>query len=230
MDILIKPKKNRYIIYAIIIAIFSTVGMNISLMNTNADKLLKKFEYSSTWNNFMAVFRTSISGKNDVRLFYQLVAVGITLMFLIIFSYRFCVREIVSSAVVSIIFGFCMWFGTVFSNKESWNYFLRNKYVKILDIWYILAYTLLMFGAFAHHWKNCGCIWKQSRTKSRSKNESQDKRQNGSQYKESIFYVCCSFTCLLAAVLYRILARIPAHRSSDTDVTVFSCADQISGT
>ena len=194
MDILIKPKKNRYIIYAIIIAIFSTVGMNISLMNTNADKLLKKFEYSSTWNNFMAVFRTSISGKNDVRLFYQLVAVGITLMFLIIFSYRFCVREIVSSAVVSIIFGFCMWFGTVFSNK------------------------------------NCGCIWKQSRTKSRSKNESQDKRQNGSQYKESIFYVCCSFTCLLAAVLYRILARIPAHRSSDTDVTVFSCADQISGT
>ena len=222
MDILIKPKKNRYIIYAIIIAIFSTVGMNISLMNTNADKLLKKFEYSSTWNNFMAVFRTSISGKNDVRLFYQLVAVGITLMFLIIFSYRFCVREIVSSAVVSIIFGFCMWFGTVFSNKESWNYFLRNKYVKILDIWYILAYTLLMFGALL--------IWKQSRTKSRSKNESQDKRQNGSQYKESIFYVCCSFTCLLAAVLYRILARIPAHRSSDTDVTVFSCADQISGT
>ena len=114
MDILIKPKKNRYIIYAIIIAIFSTVGMNISLMNTNADKLLKKFEYSSTWNNFMAVLRTSISGKNDVRLFY-----GITLMFLIIFSYRFCVQEIVSSAVVSIIFGFCMWFGTVFSNKES---------------------------------------------------------------------------------------------------------------
>lgn len=147
MDILIKPKKNHYIIYAIIIAIFSTVGMNISLMNTNADKLLKKFEYSSTWNNFMAVFRTSISGKNDVRLFYQLVAVGITLMFLVIFSYRFCVREIVSSAVVSIIFGFCMWFGTVFSNKESWNYFLRNKYVKILDIWYILAYALAMFGA-----------------------------------------------------------------------------------
>lgn len=147
MDILIKPKKNRYIIYAIIIAIFSTVGMNISLMNTNADKLLKRFEYSSTWNNFMAVFRTSISGKNDVRLFYQLVAVGITLMFLIIFSYHFCVREIVSSAVVSIIFGFCMWFGTVFSNKESWNYFLRNKYVKILDIWYILAYALVMFGA-----------------------------------------------------------------------------------
>ena len=90
MDILIKPKKNRYIIYAIIIAIFSTVGMNISLMNTNADKLLKKFEYSSTWNNFMAVFRTSISGKNDVRLFYQLVDVGITLNFLIIFSYLLC--------------------------------------------------------------------------------------------------------------------------------------------
>lgn len=230
MDILIKPKKNRYIIYAIIIAIFSTVGMNISLMNTNADKLLKKFEYSSTWNNFMAVFRTSISGKNDVRLFYQLVAVGITLMFLIIFSYRFCVREIVSPAVVSIIFGFCMWFGTVFSNKESWNYFLRNKYVKILDIWYILAYTLLMFGALLIIGKIVAASGNKAEQKCRSKNESQDKRQNGSQYKESIFYVCCSFTCLLAAVLYRILARIPAHRSSDTDVTVFSCADQISGT
>lgn len=67
MDILIKPKKNHYIIYAIIIAIFSTVGMNISLMNTNADKLLKKFEYSSTWNNFMAVFRTSISREERCK-------------------------------------------------------------------------------------------------------------------------------------------------------------------
>ena len=146
MDILIKPKKNRYIIYAVLIAIFSTVGMNISLLNTNADKILKKFEYSSVWNNFMAVFRTSISGKNDMLLFYQMAAVGLSLMFLIIFSYRFSIREIISSAVVSVIFGLCMWFGAVFSNKESWNYFLRNKYVKLLSIWYILAYALLMFG------------------------------------------------------------------------------------
>lgn len=146
MDILIKPKKNRYIIYAIIIAIFSTVGMNISLMNTNADKLLKKFEYSSTWNNFMAVFRTSISGKNDVRLFYQLVAVGITLMFLIIFSYRFCVREIVSSAVVSIIFGFCMWFGTVFSNKERKVFFMCAAV--LLVCW--LPYYIVFWPGFQH--------------------------------------------------------------------------------
>lgn len=118
MDILIKPKKNHYIIYAIIIAIFSTVGMNISLMNTNADKLLKKFEYSSTWNNFMAVFRTSISGKNDVRLFYQLVAVGITLMFLVIFSYRFCVREIVSPPLFLLYLDFVCGLAQYFLTKS----------------------------------------------------------------------------------------------------------------
>lgn len=146
MNILIKPKKNRYIVYAVIIAIFSTVGMNISLLNTNADKFLKMFGCSSVWNNFMAVFRTSISGRNDRILFYQIAAVGLSLIFLIIFSYRFSIREIISSAVVSIIFGLCMWFGAVFSSKESWNYFLRNKYVKILDVWYILAYALFMFG------------------------------------------------------------------------------------
>ena len=146
MDILIKPKKNRYIIYAIIIAIFSTVGMNISLMNTNADKLLKKFEYSSTWNNFMAVFRTSISGKNDVRLFYQLVAVGITLMFLIIFSYKYTVREVISAAILSIFYVFCMWIGTVFSHRESWDYFLRNKYVMLLNAFYILGNAIILFG------------------------------------------------------------------------------------
>ena len=39
-----------------------------------------------------------------------------------------------------------MWFGTVFAHKEYWNYFLRNKYVKILDAWYILAYALFFFG------------------------------------------------------------------------------------
>ena len=146
MNIFIKPKKNRYIIYAVIIAIFSTVGINISLLDTNADKLLKELEYSSVWNNFMAVFRTSISRESNRMLFYQMAVVGIFLLFLIIFSYRFSIREIISSVVVSIIFGLCMWFGVVFSNRESWDYFLRNKYVKFLDVWYILAHSLLMFG------------------------------------------------------------------------------------
>lgn len=146
MNIVIKPKKNRYIIYAFIIAIFSTVGINISLLDTNADKILKKFEYSSAWNNFMAVFRVSISRKNDRLLFYQMAAVGIFLLFLIIFSYRFSIREIISSAIVSVVFGMCMWIGTVFHHKESWDYFLRNKYVKFLGIWYILAYAVFVFG------------------------------------------------------------------------------------
>lgn len=75
MNIFIKPKKNRYIIYAVIIAIFSTVGMNISLLDTNADKLLKELEYSSVWNNFMAVFRTSISRESNSMLFYQMAVV-----------------------------------------------------------------------------------------------------------------------------------------------------------
>ena len=41
MDILIKPKKNRYIIYAIIIAIFSTVGIEYFFNEYECDKLLK---------------------------------------------------------------------------------------------------------------------------------------------------------------------------------------------
>lgn len=213
MDILIKPKKNRYIIYAIIIAIFSTVGMNISLMNTNADKLLKKFEYSSTWNNFMAVFRTSISGKNDVRLFYQLVAVGITLMFLIIFSYRFCVQEIVSSAVVSIIFGFCMWFGTVFSNKESWNYFLRNKYVKILDIWYILAYTLLMFGALLIIGKIVAASGNKAEQKAEVKTKAKTKDKTVRNTRK-VFFMC-------AAVLLVCCCRIISYSGQDSSTQIF---------
>lgn len=87
-----------------------------------------------------------------------------------------------------------------------------------------------MFGALLIIGKIVAASGNKAEQKAEVKTKAKTKRQNGSQYKESIFYVCCSFTCLLAAVLYRILARIPAHRSSDTDVTVFSCADQISGT
>lgn len=146
MNIRIKPEKSRYIIYAAIIALFSTVGMNISLMNTNADKILKRLEYNSNLTKLIAIFRASISGKGDMKLFYQMAVAVIFLMFLIVFSYQFTIREILSSTVFSIIFGVCMWIGTVFSHKESWNYFLRNKYVMILDVWYILAYAFFMFG------------------------------------------------------------------------------------
>lgn len=124
MNILIKPKKNLYIIYAIIISLFTTIGMSISLMNTNADAILKRMEYNSVWSNFMVVFKLSLSGKLGMKFFNQIVVAVIFLLFLIIFSYHFSIREIVSSAIVSGIFGFCMWFRTVFAHKESWNYFL----------------------------------------------------------------------------------------------------------
>ena len=55
MNILIKPRKNRYIIYAIIIALFSTIGMQISLLHTNIGKVLEKIEYDSVWNHMQTV-------------------------------------------------------------------------------------------------------------------------------------------------------------------------------
>lgn len=59
MNILIKPRKNRYIIYAIIIALFSTIGMQISLLHTNIGKVLEKIEYDSVWNHMMSVLSNS---------------------------------------------------------------------------------------------------------------------------------------------------------------------------
>ena len=68
MNILIKPRKNRYIIYAIIIALFSTIGMQISLLHTNIGKVLEKIEYDSVWNHMMSVLRISITRKSIVVL------------------------------------------------------------------------------------------------------------------------------------------------------------------
>lgn len=148
MNILIKPRKNRYIIYAIIIALFSTIGMQISLLHTNIGKVLEKIEYDSVWNHMMSVLRISITRKSDVLLFYQIAAAVIFIIFLMVFSYKFSVREVVSAGILSILFGFTMWFRAVFSHKESWNYFVRNSYVKVLNGWYILGYALLAFGIF----------------------------------------------------------------------------------
>lgn len=185
MNILIKPRKARYIIYAIIISLFSTVGMKISLVNTNADKIIKNFEYNSVWSNFMAVLKVSLTGKNDTKIFYQMVAVGIFVLFLIIFSYRFSGREIVSSAIVSVIFGLCMWFGTVFTNKESWDYFLRNKYIKILDVWYILAYALFWFGILL-------CIGKIAMRSSEKPEREKNVQIHGNKIKKEykVFLIC----------------------------------------
>ena len=63
MNILIKPKKNQYIIYAIIISLFTTIGMNISLMNTNADAILKRMEY-----NIQELIDSHKDGKKRVLL------------------------------------------------------------------------------------------------------------------------------------------------------------------
>lgn len=145
MNILIKPRKNRYIIYAIIIALFSTIGMQISLLHTNIGKVLEKIEYDSVWNHMMSVLRISITRKSDVLLFYQIAAAVIFIIFLMVFSYKFSVREVVSAGILSILFGFTMWFRAVFSHKESWNYFVRNSYVKVLNGWYILGYAVYSF-------------------------------------------------------------------------------------
>ena len=102
MNILIKPRKNRYIIYAIIIALFSTIGMQISLLHTNIGKVLEKIEYDSVWNHMMSVLRISI------LLFYQIAAAVIFIIFLMVFSYKFSVREVVSAGILSILFGFTM--------------------------------------------------------------------------------------------------------------------------
>ncbi len=122
-----------------------------------------------------------------------------------------------------------MWFGTVFSNKESWNYFLRNKYVKILDIWYILAYTLLMFGALLIIGKIVAASGNKAEQKAEVKTKAKTKDKTVRNTRK-VFFMCAAVLLVCWLPLYRILARIPTHRSSDTDVTVFSCADQISGT
>lgn len=146
MNILIKPKKNSYILYAAILALLGVTGANISLLNTNADKFIDKLEYKSSFAQMLAVFRVSISSNEGLQLYYQLAAAGIFLMFLMIFSYAFSMREIISAAVLSVIYGMCMWTGTVFSHKESWEYFLRNKYVMVLNFLYILGNAIILFG------------------------------------------------------------------------------------
>lgn len=146
MNILIKPKKNSYILYAAILALLGVTGANISLLNTNADKFIDKLEYRSSFAQMLAVFRVSISSNEGLQLYYQLAAAGIFLMFLMIFSYTFSMREIISAAVLSVIYGMCMWTGTVFSHKESWEYFLRNKYVMVLNFLYILGNAIILFG------------------------------------------------------------------------------------
>lgn len=139
MKIHIELKKKRYILYAAIIALLGVVGANISILHTNADKITKHIEYKSFLTQLIAVFRVSITNKEGNGIFYQLMAAGLFILFLIVFSYKYTVREVISAAILSILYGFCMWIGTVFSHRESWDYFLRNKYVMLLNAFYILG-------------------------------------------------------------------------------------------
>lgn len=107
MNILIKPRKNRYIIYAIIIALFSTIGMQISLLNINTEQIFKRLEYRSMLIHFIAILKKSISGRGETDLLYSIIGCGIFLLFLIIFSYKFSKREIVSATCLAILFGIC---------------------------------------------------------------------------------------------------------------------------
>ena len=146
MKIHIELKKKRYILYAAIIALLGVVGANISILHTNADKITKHIEYKSFLTQLIAVFRVSITNKEGNGIFYQLMAAGLFILFLIVFSYKYTVREVISAAILSILYGFCMWIGTVFSHRESWDYFLRNKYVMLLNAFYILGNAIILFG------------------------------------------------------------------------------------
>lgn len=148
MKIHIELKKKRYILYAAIIALLGVVGANISILHTNADKITKHIEYKSFLTQLIAVFRVSITNKEGNGIFYQLMAAGLFILFLIVFSYKYkyTVREVISAAILSILYGFCMWIGTVFSHRESWDYFLRNKYVMLLNAFYMLGNAIILFG------------------------------------------------------------------------------------
>lgn len=148
MNIRIKPEKKRYIIYAVILALFSSAGMQISLLRTNISKPLKLVKYPSTLDNFLVLLKRSISLKGNTPLFFQAIALIIFIMFLVIFSYKFSKKEIITCSVMGVLFGICMWIGTVFSHKESWDFFIRNKYVAILNIFYIAVYALFAAGIF----------------------------------------------------------------------------------
>lgn len=214
MNILIKPRKNRYIIYAIIIALFSTIGMQISLLHTNIGKVLEKIEYDSVWNHMMSVLRISITRKSDVLLFYQIAAAVIFIIFLIVFSYKFSVREVVSAGILSILFGFTMWFRAVFSHKESWNYFVRNSYVKVLNGWYILGYALLAFGIFLLVGKAVtGHCIKQESSKDPLRSRGKGKNYN----TKTVFLICMAVLIVfwlplkISLCLYAIVPVFPLY-------------------
>ena len=86
MKIHIELKKKRYILYAAIIALLGVVGANISILHTNADKITKHIEYKSFLTQLIAVFRVSITNKEGNGIFYQLMAAGLFILFLIVFS------------------------------------------------------------------------------------------------------------------------------------------------
>lgn len=93
MKIHIELKKKRYILYAAIIALLGVVGANISILHTNADKITKHIEYKSFLTQLIAVFRVSITNKEGNGIFYQLMAAGLFILFLIVFSYKYSKRS-----------------------------------------------------------------------------------------------------------------------------------------
>lgn len=72
MNILIKPRKNRYIIYAIIIALFSTIGMQISLLNINTEQIFKRLEYRSMLIHSIAILKRVFQGKEKLIYYIRL--------------------------------------------------------------------------------------------------------------------------------------------------------------
>lgn len=147
MNISIKPKKKKYILYAAVIALFASVCSSLALVPVNEYTILEQLRHKTRLNYFFALLRMSLKEGNE-QVICQIVGVSVFILFLVLFSYQFSKREIISSAVMGSLFGICMWIGAVYSKGESWNFAFVNKYMIMLDILYIAGYAVIMFGSF----------------------------------------------------------------------------------
>lgn len=146
MNIRIRPEKKRYFFYALLIALLAAAGSGLSLYQASFLQDKRDPEYSTAVSRLFHVFCKALVQENDFQLLGQIAAIAVFLMFLVVFSYRYTKKEVISSALLAALFGLCIWTGTVFSENESWNYFFQNKYADALNIAFMLGYALIMFG------------------------------------------------------------------------------------
>lgn len=143
MNIRIKPIKKRYAIYAALIAVFSTLFCSLSLVEIKLDP--KKCETGAEY--FFRVLLKNM-GRNSTRITYQLIAIVVFLLFLILFSYKFNKRQIISSAILGVLFGLSMWIGKVYAKGETWEYCFKDASTVTMSIFYGIGYAVIAMGIF----------------------------------------------------------------------------------